>query len=293
MHDIINMKSIAKQLNDRTYTDYFYRLMLLARSVFKWENLPNGIDERWIERYLFTEGECMFFKDPLKGFMVSRFTRAGELNEYDDPTLIMPHATNYSDVKTYSVDEDAVIIRNNDASIATSPTIQLYALRLAEISRTIDINVNAQKTPVMILCSERQKGTMKNVFRQWNENEPVIYGDKNLDIDSIKAIKIDAPIVFDKLQYQKHSIWNECMTFLGVNNANTDKRERLVDDEVQANNQQIEMSAHIMLKARERACELINELFGLNVSVSLRAPDVQMSDDIFASYADTSEEAKI
>ena len=273
MYDVIKMKSIAKDLNDLTYTDYFYRLMLIARSVFKWHNLPNGIDEKWIERYLFTEGQCMFFKDSEKGFMVAKCSPAGNLNVYDEPTLLRGYGTNYiGDVSENN--EEAILIRNNDEMIPTSPTIQLYALRLAEITRTIDININAQKTPVMILCSDKQKLSLKHVYKQWNGFEPVIFGDKNLDIDGIRTLQTDAPIVFDKLQIQKHSVWNECMTFLGINNANMDKRERLVDDEVQANNHQIEISAEVMLKARERACEMINEKFGLDVWVEMRKPDM-------------------
>lgn len=281
MYDVISMKSIAQQLTNRTYTDYYYRLMLLSRSVFKWENLPNGIDEKWIERFLFNEGRCMFFKDKEKGFMVAKCTESGELNFYDEPTTLCPAATNYNNPEHLINNEECVLIKNNDEQIPTAPTIQLYALRLAEISRTIDINVNAQKTPVMIACSEKQKLTMKQVYKQWNGFEPVIFGDKNLDIDSIKVLKTDAPIVFDKLQYQKHSIWNECMTFLGINNANQDKRERLVDDEVRANNDQIEHSALIMLKARERACEQINEIFGLNIKVSLRKVDISKLEERF------------
>lgn len=274
MYDIIKMKSIAQELNNRTYTDYYYRLMLLARSIYKWENLPNGMDEKWIERYLFNDGKCVFFPDKEKGFMVAKFTESGELNFYDEPTKITPVATNYSNSETLMNNEQAVIIKNNDDMIPTSPTIQLYALRLAELTRTIDINIHAQKTPVLILCTEKQRTTLKQVYKQWNGFEPVIFGDKNLDIDGIKVLKTDAPIVFDKLQYQKHSIWNECMTFLGINNANQDKRERLVDDEVQANNEQIEQSAEIMLKARERAAEQINNLFKLNIKVSMRKLDL-------------------
>lgn len=273
MYNVINMKNIAKQLNNRTYTDYYYRLKLLAKSVFKWENLPNGINEKWIEQYLFSEGSCLFFKDSEKGFMVTKYTPAGTLNYYDEPTKLHPTATNFSRSElTLNNYTEAVIICNNDDMIPTAPTIELHALRLAELSRTIDININAQKTPVLILSSDKQRLSLKNVFAQWNGYEPVIYGDKDLNIEGIKVLKMDAPVVFDKLQYQKHSEWNEAMTFLGINNANQDKRERLVDDEVQANNEQVESSAHLMLKARQDACDRINEVFQLDkpVKVSLR-----------------------
>lgn len=275
MYDVISMKSIAQELNNRTYTDYFYRLMLLARSVFKWENLPNGMDEKWIERFLFNEGRCIFFHDNEKGYMVTKCVESGALNYYDEPTTVSPVATNYdADGRLLQNYEEAVVIYNNDEMIPTSPTIQLYALRLAELTRTIDINVHAQKTPTLILCDEKQRLTLQQVYRKWNGFEPVIFGDKNLNIEGIKVMKTDAPIVFDKLQYQKHAIWNECMTFLGINNANQDKRERLVDDEVQANNEQIEQSAELMLKAREKAVERINKAFGLNIRVSKRSLDL-------------------
>lgn len=269
-YDIISMKSIAKQLNDLTYTDYYYRLMLLARSVFKWENLPNGISEKWIERYLFNEGQCLFFNHKELGFMVTKCGSSGSLNYYDEPTKLQPIATNLGTPEAVQNYEEGFVIMNNDSMIPTTYTIQLYALRLAEITRTMDININAQKMPVIIKCSERQRLTLKNVMAQWQGNEPAIYGDKNLDSEEIKALKIDAPAIFDKLQIQKNAIWNECMTFLGINNANQDKRERLVADEVAANDCQIEASANVMLKAREEACQRINERWGLDIRVSLR-----------------------
>ena len=279
MHDIISMKSIAKQLNDWTYTDYYYRLMLIARSVFKWNNLPNGIDEKWIERFLFTEGECLFFNDKEKGFMVAKCTPNGNLNYYDEPTLLRPYGTNYSGVPLEN-NEECILIRNNDIMLPTSPTIQLYAYRLAETQRTIDVNIHAQKTPYVVLCSDKQRMSFKKAFTQVSDNEVAIFGDKNMDIDQIKALKIDAPIVFDKLQCQKQAIWNECMTFLGINNNTQEsKRERLVVTEVEANNEQIESSASVFLKSREKACELINSMFGLNISVEMRKMETPKLDE--------------
>lgn len=287
-YKVINPSDITKDINNLTYTDYFYRLMLLARSVFKWNNLPNNIDERWIERYLFTEGRCLFYKDPTLGFMVAKCTPSGQINYYDEPTLVTPYGTNYMG-NPLENDKECVVIKNNDIMIPTSPTIQLFAMRLTEISRAIDVNIHAQKTPVMIRCSERQKNTLKTIYKQWNGFEPVIFGDKDVDVDNFDVLNTEAPIVFDKLQIQKHAIWNECMTFLGINNANQDKRERLVDDEVQANNEQIELSAHVMLKARERACEMINKIFGTEISVELRNP-TELDDEDIDIYSDGSED---
>ncbi len=278
-YEVISMKTMAKLMNNRTYTDYFYRLSLISSSVFKWHNLPNGIDEKWIERYLFTEGRCLFFHDKTLGYMVTKCADFGNLNPYNEPVKVSPFATNYTGGELTN-HEDCVIIRNNDMMLPTLPTIELFAYRLAEISRTIDININAQKTPFVILCTDKQKLSMKHVYSQVTGNEPVIYGDKTLDIDGVKVLNTNAPIVFDKLQIQKHAIWNECMTFLGINNANMDKRERLVDDEVQANNEQIEICADVMLKARERACEEINKIFKLETPVTVERRKIKITEDM-------------
>jgi hypothetical protein len=282
-YEILSYESVAKSLNNRVYTNYYYRLMLIAKSLFKWDNLPNGINEKWIERFLYSEGGCIFFKDPTYGYMITKFATSGKLNYYDEPTTVRAYATDYISTE-HENNIDCVIIRNNDDMIPTFPTIQLYAHDLTNIKRTIDTNITAMKIPFIITCSDKQRLSFKQVMKQKNDNEPVIYGDKNLDTTEIKVLKTDTPIVFDKLQIQKNNVWNECMTFLGINNANTDKRERLVDDEVQANNQLIQVNSDVMLKAREEACKRINDMFGLKISVRRRTPlemaDMHLFDDV-------------
>ena len=268
---LLGYKSFSKRLNDRVLTDYYLRLMLIARALFKWENLPNGLDEKWIERYLFSEGACMFYKDPKLGYMVAQIGETGPLNYYDELTTIFPYATNYLyEGPTLTNNVNAVIIRNNDEMLPTAPTIQLYAYKLTNIERTIDTNILAQKIPTVVKCTDKQRLSFKNAINQRNDNEPVIYADKGMNTEDITTLDIKAPIVFDKLQIQKHAVWNECMTYLGINNANMDKRERLVDDEVQANNEQVQASEDIFLKARQKACEEINRIFGTNISVKRR-----------------------
>lgn len=290
-YKVIGTKNIAKRLNDYTFTDYYYRLMMLARTMFEWDGLPEGIDEKHLEKWLFLDGRCLFFKDPNNGFMIARCNDSGMYNFYDEPTQLTPFGTNYMGNSLVN-GEECILVRNNDDCVPTYPTLRLYAMRLTEIERAIDVNIKAQKTPVMIYCTDKQKQTLKLVYDKFDGNEPVIFGDKELMTVPIEAIKTDAPIVFDKLQIHKHSVMNEVMTFLGINNANQDKRERLVDDEVQANNEQIMMFANIQLKAREKACELINKKYNLHLSVKLRERGEEILEELETTHQSALSDSK-
>ena len=276
--NLISFKDSAKELDNLTYTYYYLDLKLLALSLFKWENLPNNMDEKWIETFLFEDGECMFFEDETLGLMVSKVTKIG-LNHMNEPIDLTPVSINgVVKSKPYKNGKDAVLIRNNDLGVPNEIPVRLFAMRLTDITRTQDVNINAQKTPVLILCSDKQRLTMKNVYNQFKGNEPVIYGVKDGITEGISVLKTDAPIVFDKLQLQKHQVKNEFLTYLGINNANQDKRERLVADEVEANNDEVLFAFNKMLKARERACKEINRIFKLNIKVSRRVELPIMND---------------
>ena len=113
--------------------------------------------------------------------------------------------------------------------------------------------------------------TLKNIYKKYQGNEPVIFGDKNFISDNpIRAISTLAPFIVDKMDIHKQNVWNEALTFLGIKNANTDKRERLITAEVDANDEQINSNLEVMLEARNRACKDINKMFGLNISVRVR-----------------------
>ena len=261
--------------NNMTFSYYYYKLMLIARSLFVWENLPNNMDERWIEKYLFTSGKCIFYKDPIMGFMVAGLAQQGSINCYGDPTSVAPVAENY----VYSGEqlingENCYVIRNNDLMLPTFPTIRLYSYKLTNLDRAIDTNVEAQKTPILVRCSDRERLSLKNAINQRRDNEPVIWSTDQSNIsDMVSTLDLNAPAVFKDLQTQKHMVLNEVFTDLGINNANMDKRERMVANEVEANNEQVKASEDVMLKVREEACKQINRIFGLNISVKRRKLD--------------------
>lgn len=259
----------SAQINNQTYIDYYQRLMEFAINMFEWRNLPPTVDERFLELTLYEKGYCLYFNDEVVGNLALTCTIGGMLDVYRIPTERKAFAVNgYNKICT---SQDSVLIFNNYLHTPTILTIELFARRLYEIERTIDVNVKAQKTPTLVLASEQQRLTMKNLYMQYDGNEPFIFGDKDMEFDGIKCLKTDAPYVADKLQVLKHQIWNEALTFCGIENSNQDKKERLVADEVGSNYGNIEAQRNVMLNARRQAADKINRMFGTNIEVGFRS----------------------
>lgn len=262
-------------LNNRTYIHYYNRLTELAISMFEWKNLPDSIDPRFLELVLFSDGMAVFFKDEVLGYLALQTMIGGNLDVYRIPNIRRAYATNGYN---RSLDEkDSVIIFNNMLHTNCLTDVELFARRLYECDRTIDVNIKAQKTPIMIACDENQRLTMKNLYQQYDGNEPFIFGGKDMDIKKIQAIVTGAPYVADKVMQTKFQIWNEAMTYLGISNVNMHKKERLLNDEVTRNMGSTVASRYTRLEMRKQACKKINEMFGLNIDVDYRE-DVQLID---------------
>jgi hypothetical protein len=276
----------TNQQNVLTFHDLYQRLKSIALVMFKWENLPNDIPGYFIEQSLYQYGQAGFFNDPTLGYMVTKINTAGKLNIYDQPVRYQAWAIGYS--KQYDRD-DLVVIKNNYLTRATHETLLLYANRLYEVERSAETNIKLQKYPLIIRGQKSMLMSLKNIFMKYDGNQPAIYADPMLDDNAIRAIKTDVPYVADKLLMYKHELWNECMTFLGINNINGDKKERLIVDEANANSQLIKLSADVMLSSRQDAVKQINEKYGLAVSVSLRQEFEETPEFMFGQGQDESQ----
>ena len=267
-------------INDNTYIDYLDRLKLIAISLFEWK----GLDEiagygasRFMELALYENGRACFYKDSEIGYKVFRANPNDKFNVYMLPEKIMAWSLGYE--KTIPFDE-CVFVMNNLLMKPTLETLQLMGYRLFETERTIDVNLIAQKTPVLIEGDTKTILTLKNVYMQYSGNTPFIFGNKQFDISNkLNVLKTDAPYLIDKLELHKHEIWNECMTYLGINNANTDKKERLITDEVDSNNDLINYYLNCFYKTRKQACDLINQKYGLNIRIELNKDVLKLIED--------------
>lgn len=262
--------------NGATYVQYYNRLMELSMSMFEWKNLPDTVDERYLELGLFSSGCMVFFKDDVIGELALNMTYQGGFDIYGEPTRRRAYSR-YNQFQTTLDKDNSVIIWNNMLRTNSALDVQMFAYRLYNLDRIVDINANAQKTPVLITCDEKQKLTMKNLYLQYEGNYPVIFGDSNLDIKSLSVLKTDAPFVSDKIYDLKVKVWNEALTYLGISNINTTKKERMITDEVIRNQGGTIASRYSRLESRRRAVKKINKMFGLNITVDYRE-DFQSAD---------------
>lgn len=272
-------------MNNVTYLHYYNRLTELAISMFEWKNLPPSVDPRFLETVLFSKGVAVFFKDEELGELALSVALGGKFNVYNIPTTRRAFASNgYQN----NLDEtNSVLIYNNYLHSNCRNDIEMYAKRLYNLDRAIDVNANAQKTPVMIKCDETQRLTMKNLYMQYDGNTPFIFGDNNLQTNGFTVLKTDAPYVADKLYDLKTQIWNEALTYLGISNINVQKKERLITDEVTRNQGGTIASRYSRLQSRREAVAQINDMFGLNIEVNYREDFQQVSDDIIEGQAGT------
>ena len=275
-------------LNNTNFKQYYNRLTELSISMFEWKNLPDTVDPRFLELTLFSDGQAVFFYDEDIGYLALQNILGGKLNVYRVPIDRRAYAVNgYQKVLS---DKDSVIIYNNYLHSNSRLDVEMFARRLYNLDRAIDVNANAQKTPVLIQCDETQRLTMVNLYKKFDGNEPVIFGDKNLNPNNVKVLKTDAPYVADKLYQLKTQIWNEALTYLGISNINITKKERLITDEVTRNQGGTIASRYSRLEARREACKAINNMFDLDIWCDYREDYQALSETVVEQGDDVTQE---
>lgn len=261
--------SLSDLLNDLTFRTLFDKYKLIAMNEWDWQGLPDGIEPRHIERLLFSRGMACFFRDPKMSHMVLECAPGGQVNVYGDPLHYRAHGFNYQRNIPAS---KCVIIRNNLLSLSTHDFLLHYVNKLTEAERTMDVNVKACKTPIVFACDDKDALTFKRIFQQVDGNVPAIFADRGLNLESIQAFQTGVKFMGNELMDYKRSVESDLLTFLGQDNTPVDKKERLITDEAESNNQLIASFADLQLEARKKAAKEINEMFGLSITVERRQP---------------------
>lgn len=264
----MSKKNRAVIENKKLYDYYLLKLTNKAIACYDWKNLPQTIDVRYLEHTLFVYGKALVFNEPNIGLVVAKVSAGGPLDIYNVPTDRRAYASN--GMTAGCNETNSVLIYNTPMRNPSLFIAELYAQRLAEIDRTIDVNVKRQKTPFILTTNETQQLTVRNLMLQIDDNQYDIIVDKNFDNDMLKSIDITAPYVADKLQLLKEKTYREAINSLGINATNTEKKERMITSEVEGDNGDVENERFVGLMMRRQAVDKINEMFGTNIEVDFR-----------------------
>ena len=297
-------------VNDATFIDYLNRFRRIALSIFEWVNLPKSMDARYLEQCLYYGGQATLLFDKKYGFINTKCTGSGNINIYGLPDRMNCYSYEYNSMRKLYVglnpmfteaqkeqqkNYECILVMNNWDRTPTAGSMELFAWRLYLAQRTCDVNISGQRFPVMIVGDEKQRMMLENLYNQYNGNQPFIFGNKNqLSDDILKAIKTDSPYVADKITEYKKEIWNEALTYLGINNMSIQKKERLTENESSENNELVNLNLQSMLAPRLEACRQFNEKYGLTgtdkeISVRVRSDlknIIKMNQSIVSDYQD-------
>lgn len=272
-------------MNNETYVDYLERMKKICLSMFEWENLPSSMNARFIEMCLFYNGQAALLYDDNYGFINTMAADGGYINLYGLPTEIQCYSYRFNQRRAlYMVDtgepkgSECILVLNNYERIPTCTSIYLFATRLAEAQRTADVNIKSSRTPVLITTDQKQYFTLKKMYEEYDGNTPAIFADKNvITPDALKALKTDAPFIANDIMEYKREIWNEFLTTMGISNL-SEKRERMITNEVDSNNELVNLNLQSLLIPRKEACRQFNEKYGLSGE---KAIDVKVRSDLY------------
>lgn len=272
-------------MNNETYIDYLERMKKICLSMFEWVNLPDTMNARFLEMCLFYNGQAALLYDDEYGYLNTMAADGGYINIYGLPTEIQCYSYRFNQRRGLYLHDtgeekgkECILVMNNYERIPTTATVSLFAYRLAEAERTADVNIKSQRTPILITTDQKQYFTLKKTYEQYDGNSPVIFADKNMITpDSLKALKTDSAFICNDIYQYKREIWNEFLTFMGIQNL-SEKRERLITGEVDSNNELLNLNLQALLIPRQEACELFNEKYGL---VGEKAISVKVRSDLY------------
>ena len=259
--------------NNTTYYMYLNIFTRILMNRFRWKDLPNTCNEEILEKSLCQQGKALFFFDEKIGFLTLPFTDSGRLNIYGNPVRRVAYSP-YANYRYECNGKNSVIIYNNYMRMTEFLIAHSFALRIANTQRVCDVNMSGQKKMKIIVCDESKRLSYKNVMKNYDGNEPMIFGSASLDIDDFKTLEFDTDDSFLSINEYKKQLFHEFLTFIGINNTDFEKGERLVKNEVDSNNELIGMMKTDGLEMRKKACDTINKKFNLSVDVNWN-PDIK------------------
>lgn len=258
-------KNTARWLNSMQVREIFTRITNIALSRFKWINLPKSCNPQVLEMTLYFYGWALFFYDEdLGGFLHTPCTLPGPFNVYWQS--INRHAYAFDYHKDYTID-NSVLIKNNHTMTPDYLPVWNYAPKIADGIRAIDVHTQTLKRPYLVKAPLKERDSIVKTLDKITDNEVAVIGEKGGGLDKIEVLTLPQTSNLSEMWANIKNYYNQVFNALGVKNNYTEKRERMITSEVEGEGNAIRHSLESALNQREFACELINDMYGLDVHV--------------------------
>lgn len=225
-------------------------------------------------------------QDNPDGLLVFTPYAVNQWNIEDEPTvvtLVNTRGANFIPQKPQIVNKDCVIGWAHTSHASVWSLVMYYIEKIVDVEKTIDTNLFVHKLPRLIVCSPEDRQRVDDIMEAIENGEHKIFIDA-VDFQAIKNVleSGQGSYIIDKLYAYKQSLENELLTFLGINNVALEKKERLITDEANSNNQLINDSSDCFLDSLKAFCEEISDVLGYTISVeanSSPASNPEMEDE--------------
>lgn len=259
-------RDLKKEFTLENVLDYWENVLLeYCMKIFKWENLPTNVYSENIEMELFLRGKCGFFKDNDK-YITGDISLYG-ITDYVDKFTHFNYATALrSGSKT--IGKDGIVIRNNSLMCSFYQRIHHYAFLLAHTDITLSIAlVNTRDSKTTKAISEKYAQNARTWYNKLYNGAPDCYVDDGFMSLEIIPNTQKSNNSISELLSTREKILSDFLEEIGIKKP-TEKRERMVVDEVSSDESMLYLNIKDMYDCRKMACDEINKLFGLNITVN-------------------------
>lgn len=277
----LSNKKLNKLKNSVEYQNWYCKLVLLAVNIFEWENLPERFNPFLMELVLLNRG-CFAAVDlpEFGGLLTLPAANGGKLSIYGYPTTgycwgfdgtnrkfepFIPFSENFEDC-------NGIFCYDNSVFYPFSNYIFTFAQRLSDITRSIDTASKKLKTPYFITADEKQKASYERILANIDENSDAIFGHSPLNVNDFQVLNANGnPAILTALWDNFNNTYDLFKEIFGINsNAQSDKKERLLVDEVNGNNEVTSASLANRLQQRKAFCTFFNKWQNTNIDVKIK-----------------------
>ena len=255
--------------NSTTFMYYVRALFRKAMSIYDFKNVPETWDYDYMVSVLLSQGFITITDTPL-GVIPLRCGVSG-INVYNHPTTVIIANPVIGNLER-TIDDDCALVKISYDYRGILDIVYKYASMLADCDSSISVNLMNSKVTFIAMCTSKQQAqSMKLMYDQITKGEPAVFvkGDQ-INAEQIFYNHVKENFIASEVQILKRKIMSEFLTEIGVNNANTDKKERLTDNEVEANDSEIQLNAGYWLENMREGFDKANKMYGLNIQVELK-----------------------